>query len=108
MPESFGSDGENSMVAHVRTENLVQNFANIADGASNTICLVEVKNGIPWKLNQDLSPDQVVEMVQGLAEGEVIVAARYDGSTMTLSADSDLEMIKKMCTPAGGEVIENR
>ena len=108
MPESFGSDGENSMVAHVRTENLVQNFGNITDGSSNTICLVEVKNGIPWKLNQDVSPDQVVEMVQGLAEGEVIVAARYDGSTMTLSADSDLEMIKKMCTPAGGEVVEDR
>ena len=108
MPESFGSGGENSMVAHVRTEKLVQTYADIADGASNTICLVEVKQGIPWKSNQDVSPEQVVEMVQGLAEGEVIVAARYDASIMILSADSDLEMIKKMCTPAGGEVIENR
>ena len=108
MPESFGSDGENSMVAHVRTEKLVQTYADITDGASNTICLVEVKQGIPWKSNQDVSPEQVVEMVQGLAEGEVIVAARYDASIMILSADSDLEMIKKMCTPAGGEVVEDR
>ena len=106
MSEVFGEDGENAMIAHVRTEKLVTGFGDVSDGTSNTICLVEVKKGIPWKTNKDVTPDQVVEMVKSLEDGEVIFAGFYDASVQTLTSDMDAEMIKAMCTPAGGEVVE--
>ena len=106
MPEVYGADGENSVIAHVRTENLVQGFGDVSDGTTNTICLVELKEGIPWKKNQDVTPDQVVAMVEALEEGESITAGFYDASIQTLTSDMDADTIRAMCTPSGGEVIE--
>ncbi len=106
MPEGFGRDGENAMVAHVRTVRLVNKIADITDGMSNTICFIEVKTGIPWKSNRDVTPDQVVEMIKNLEEDEVVVAGFYDGSVTTLNSETDLETLKAMLTPAGGEVID--
>ena len=45
-------------------------------------------------------------MVKSLEDGEVIFAGFYDASVQTLTSDMDAEMIKAMCTPAGGEVVE--
>lgn len=106
MPDVYGSDGENSMIALVRSNPIPKDFGDIRDGTTNTICMVEVKTGIPWKSNQDITPDQVVEMVKNLEEGEVIFAARYDASLMTLTSETDLETLKAMLTPAGGEAVE--
>lgn len=106
MPDVYGSDGENSMIALVRSNPIPKDFGDIRDGTTNTICMVEVKTGIPWKSNQDITPDQVVEMVKNLEEGEVIFAGRYDASLMTLTSETDLETLKAMLTPAGGEAVK--
>ena len=106
MPQCFGSDGENSMIPHVRTEKQIKSFIDLTDGSSNTICMVEVSEGIPWKSNKDVTPAQVIEMIGNLGEGEVMVVGFYDASVIAVDSSTDLELNKKMCTPDGGEVID--
>ena len=106
MPGLFGTDGKNATIVYVRPEKSPKGFGDIADGASNTICMIEFPEGVAWMENKDVTPDQVVEMIKNLKEGESRTAAFYDGSVLPLPAGMDLEILKKLLTPAGAETID--
>ena len=106
MPKVFGTDGKNSTIVFVRTEEVPKDLSDITDGTSNTICMVEFPQGVAWLENKDVTPAQVIEMVKNLKEGEARAAAFYDGSVWTLRAGMDTELLQKLLTPAGGETID--
>ena len=105
MPKVFGTDGKNSTIVFVRTEEVPKDLSDIRDGTSNTICMVEFPQGVAWLENKDVTPAQVIEMVKNLKEGESRAAAFYDGSVWTLRAGMDTELLKKLLTPSGGETF---
>ena len=105
MPKLFGTDGKNSTIVFVRTEEVPKDLSDITDGTSNTICMVEFPQGVAWLENKDVTPAQVIEMVKNLKEGESRAAAFYDGSVWTLRAGMDTELLKKLLTPSGGETF---
>ncbi len=103
MPKMMGDDGKNTRVCWVKSD--VKRFSSIRDGTSNTIMLIENPAGVPWTQNKDVTPDEVVKMVQGLKDGQEIVVAMYDASCRMIDNKIDSETLKALLTPNGGEVV---
>ncbi len=104
-PRIYGENGM-SRIAAIQLEKPIKFFDGIVDGTSNTIAFVQVKDGIPWAANRDLTIPQVLEMFANMkGEGEVLVAM-YDGSVQMISASTPPATLKAMLTPDGGEVID--
>ena len=88
-------------------------FADIADGTSNTLMVVEVRDsGIHWMEPRDLHVLQMPLAVnpprgQGISSRHVNVAqaAMADGSVRVLSNDTPPETIEAVLSIAGGEPI---
>jgi hypothetical protein len=82
-------------------------FAQITDGTSNTIMLVEVNNSqaVPWAKPADFEPNQQNPLagLVGLRPGGFL-AAFCDGSVRFISATTDPQVLKAMFTRNGGEV----
>lgn len=106
MPETFGADGKNTDVVFIRPEKVPASFAQITDGSSLTIALLEYPAGVPWAAQKDLSIDEAVELFQSLEEGDKLVAGFYDGSVRHLKAGIDEDLLRKLLDPADGEVID--
>ncbi len=77
-------------------------FANVVDGTSNTVMMVEVnsENAVPWTKPSDLTNDAklVLEKTKGLhADGKFLIAMT-DGSVQTLGkiTEADLQAILKI------------
>jgi hypothetical protein len=86
MPAVFGKDSTSmSDIAFIETEKPVKRLAEITDGTSNTFMLLQYKAGQPWLSPKNLSVDEAVKLYMGLAEGETLLAARYDGSVQKLA-----------------------
>ncbi|MFO0940139.1 MAG: DUF1559 domain-containing protein [Pirellulales bacterium] len=102
MPEIFGKDGKTNMCWIVSD---VKGFQDITDGLSNTICMIESKNLVPWTEAKDITADEAEKMITGLADGEKILVGLYDGSVRYLDNQTPPEAVRAMLTPAGGEVV---
>ena len=86
MPAVFGQDSTSmSDIAFIQTDKPVKRLAEITDGTSNTFMLLQYKAGQPWMSPKNLSVDEAVALFNNLAEGETLLAARYDGSATTIS-----------------------
>jgi prepilin-type processing-associated H-X9-DG protein len=88
-------------------------LADFADGSSNTILVVEVKNsGIHWMEPRDLHVVQMAPGVnpkagQGVSSNHPSGAnvARADGSVGFLPEDTSADVLRAMLTIDGGEKV---
>jgi hypothetical protein len=82
-------------------------FADIADGLSNTILIVNAGNAVPWTKPEDLTydPDQPLpELGDESAEG--IQAVGFDGAFHMLKRNIEEPILRALITRNGGEVID--
>jgi prepilin-type processing-associated H-X9-DG protein len=82
-------------------------FAQITDGTSNTIMLVEVDEqlAVPWTAPQDYELD-MANPSAGLFVNGVMNVLFGDGSVRELNeAATDLDVLRALFTRAGGEVV---
>lgn len=84
-------------------------FKEMIDGTSNTILAVEVvpERAVVWTKPADWEVD-LADALKGVKrdDREGFVAGWCDGSVRYLSNEIDPTVLKKLLTPAGGEVIE--
>jgi hypothetical protein len=80
-------------------------FAMMTDGSSNTIAVVEVDSGyaVPWTAPDDISIDETDLNDAFPPRGSTV--GFFDGSVQFVSKFVDLEILEKMLTYSGGEVV---
>lgn len=105
MPVIYGKDSKAGKTAYCWIESNVQGFANITDGTSNTIAMIESTELVPWTQAKDISIEAAEKMILGLPDGKDIVVGMYDGSVTRLNNKIPPEKLHAMLTPDGGEVI---
>lgn len=90
-------DGENS-----------KSFQEITDGTSNTMIAVEAKRSVHWAKPEDIQidPRRGLPRLGGFHEGGFNVAMA-DGSVRFISEKTDPEVLWKLYTATGGEVVRN-
>ncbi|MFM7740152.1 MAG: DUF1559 domain-containing protein, partial [Planctomycetota bacterium] len=105
MPAVFGKDSTSmSDIAFIQPEVPVQRLAGITDGMSSTFMLLQYKAGQPWLSPKNLSVDEAVKLYMNLAEGETLLAARYDGSVQKLAkGDMTEEEFRSALIPNDGK-----
>jgi hypothetical protein len=80
-------------------------MADIVDGTSNTMFLVEVKDsGISWAQPGELDISQPMPLPKG-NHPRGNLAAFFDGSTRFLSDSIDPNVVRQLSTSDGGEVV---
>jgi hypothetical protein len=78
---------------------------SIADGTSNTVCMVEVKNsGLHWAEPGDLDVSQPMSLPAG-NHPNINLALFYDGHTAAITKNTPPQTIRDLATCAGGETI---
>jgi hypothetical protein len=81
-------------------------FADITDGMSNTIMVIEAKRNIPWTKPEDIPFDPNGPLPElGGFDPRVFNAAFADGSVRTISNMINPRVLKALITRAGGEVV---
>ena len=82
--------------------------ADVTDGTSNTIMIVEAKEAVPWTKPDDLSFDPAAAPSlhgAGSPHPGGFNASMADGSVRFLKNTIDLNVFRALITRAGGEVI---
>lgn len=103
MPETYGKNGK---TGYCWIESDVQRFADITDGLSNTIAMIESTELVPWTEAKDISIEAAEKMILELPEGQTIYVGMYDGSVRKLSNKIPADKLHAMLTPNGGEVVD--
>ena len=82
-------------------------MADIHDGTSNTIAVLEAKTEIPWTKPEDLLIDVTKEKLPefGGFEDAGFVAGFGDGSVRRIHQSIDANLLKHLLTISGGEVV---
>lgn len=82
-------------------------FAEIQDGTSNTILLVEAKRDIPWTKPEDISydSDKPLPKFGGHFKGRFSIALA-DGSVRWLPSTISDKVLRALLTKAGREVVQ--
>jgi hypothetical protein len=80
-------------------------LADIVDGTSNTMCMIEVKNsGINWAEPRDLDFSQPMSLPPG-NHPNINLAVFFDGHTYGIAKNTPPQTIHALATRAGGEAI---
>jgi hypothetical protein len=81
--------------------------AQVTDGTSNTIALVEAQREIPWTKPEDIpyDPAKPLPKLGGYDPG-IFVAAIADGSVRNLQQNIDEKLLRALITKAGGEPVD--
>ena len=89
----------------------LQSFAEIRDGMSSTMMVVEVNDraAVPWTKPVDFDPADAMKPTEKL-EGvwpNVFLGAMGDGSVQAISIKVDPATLKAIFTKSGGEAIDH-
>lgn len=96
----FALTGETTLFS----DNKGTNFAQVTDGTSNTIALVEAQREIPWTKPEDIPYDPAKPLPKlGGFEPGIFTAAIADGSVRNLQQNIDEKLLRALITKAGGE-----
>lgn len=113
-PDAATDSNESNYLVLVGGETIFQpnkasKFAEITDGTSNTIMVVESKKSIPWTKPEDIeyAKDKPVPSMGGFSESG-FNAAFADGSVRFLAKTLEESMLRAMMTARGGEIISNK
>jgi hypothetical protein len=81
--------------------------ASISDGTSNTALVVEAGEPVVWTKPADLPFDanKALPKLGGLFDGEFHVGL-CDGSAMLVKKDFDKAAMKRLVTPAAGDIVD--
>jgi hypothetical protein len=104
-PAALAADGEGPVLTAFGKRTGVR-FADIFDGTSNTLAVVEAKREIPWTRPDDIAfdPDKPLPELGGfVADGWS--AALCDGSVRFISDKIDAATLKLLISPQGGEPV---
>ena len=104
MPKVFGADGRLANVLWVQSE--VDSFADVKDGAANTIMLIESPEGRPWMENKPLTVEEAVAMVKGLGTDEELFVGLYDGSVAKVTNQIAEGTLRNLLSPNDGNVVD--
>src|SRR5207253_6386188 len=81
-------------------------FASITDGTSNTFCIVEAGEAVPWYKPDVLAYDGKLPLPQLGGKGASrFLAAMGDGSIRVISTKTDEKTLRALITINGGEVV---
>lgn len=87
-------------------------FAEVEDGASNTIAIVEIghEHALHWMSPEDVDEDFVLSRVDAFdtAHPGIFMAGYADGSVHMVEDTIDRETLRKQLTIAGGETIDEK
>ena len=95
------------LVVNGRPANRGTRFADVRDGLSNTVMVVEANDdsAVLWTRPDDLEPDmRIVKQIVGLHRDKIAVGFG-DGAVRMLPADVDNELFLKLISIAGGEPV---
>ena len=104
-PAALAAEGEGPVLTAFGKRTGVR-FADIFDGTSNTLAVVEAKREIPWTRPDDLvfDPEKPLPELGGFfADG--FNAALCDGSVRFISGKVDAATLKILISPQGGEAV---
>ena len=85
-------------------------IAHIIDGTSNTLMVVEAKEGVPWTKPEELPfvPGQPAVPLYGAGSVHPsgFNAAFVDGAVRFIKTTIDPQVLRALITRAGGEVVD--
>lgn len=91
----------------VRPKKIATKMAQIVDGTSNTIALIQSKKVSmePWTKPVSMTPEEAIQQLKELKEGESFIVALYDGSVRSIDKSMSVEVFTLMLDPWDGKAI---
>ena len=79
----------------------------VTDGTSNTIFVAEAAEKVEWPRNKELPFNANGSLPKlGRPDTDQFLVIMFDGSVRAIRKDADPNVIKKLITPRGGEVVD--
>lgn len=109
-PDTEGTN-RTAFVAVVDTDTVLRvegprKMREIADGASNTAMLLELRESdIAWAEPRDVSVDEAVRLIQSCSDPSGLTVAMADGSVKNIPSSTSADDIRKLFNCSDGAAI---
>ena len=89
----------------IRPKKMVTKVSSITDGTSNTIAFIQSKkvSMSPWTKPVSMTPEEAIEQLKQLEEGESFIVGLYDGSVRSIDKSMSVEIFAGMLDPSDGK-----
>ena len=89
----------------IRPKKMVTKVSSITDGTSTTIAFIQSKkvSMSPWTKPVSMTPEEAIEQLKQLEEGESFIVGLYDGSVRSIDKSMSVEIFAGMLDPSDGK-----